>query len=82
MVAARIQQQRVTANGLSATPPGNGVRPRVIRHKDPNPVLHLMVVLFAVTLLIGVVALTNSVENQPKTKRAPAKNIPMIQMVR
>ena len=79
---ARVMPMTMTAVALpqGAMPTPKIPVPRNL--KDPSPVLHMLLVIASVGLFLGMVVVTTAMERAPKDKRAPANNIPMVQMSR
>lgn len=73
----QMTTQRVSHVQVAARTPAP-VHP-VIRHRDPNPVMSLLVVICFVLLLVGLVVLTTHLDRPGKSKpHAPSHNMPMV----
>jgi hypothetical protein len=52
------------------------------KHNETSPILYVVAVIIFLALCVGLTALAPILEHLAKKERAPAKNIPMLQMVR
>ena len=57
-------------------------RPVQHYHSDSNPLLYVGVVIICLAFCVGWMVLTPTLEHVTKKERAPAKNVPMIQIGR
>ena len=77
LMESQMPAQRVPHTQVAQPSPSQ----HVIRHRDPNLVISLVVVICFVALSIGMVVLTAHLERLGKSKtHEPAHNVPMVRV--
>ena len=82
MISACSMQSRMTPQGMQPVElKPHGTMQPTVRHRDPSPVMSVLVVMGFVGICLGVVVCSNYLDQAAKNKaREPAHNMPMVHM--